>query len=51
METKGLLFIPDISGFTEFVTNIELTHNHHIIQEFIEVLIDENDMGLEVSEI
>jgi len=24
METKGLLFIPDISGFTEFITNIEL---------------------------
>ena len=51
MENKGLLFIPDISGFTEFVTNIELAHSHHIIQELIEVLIDENEMGLEVSEI
>jgi len=48
---KGLLFIPDISGFTEFVTNIELVHSHHIIQELIEVLIDKNELGLEVSEI
>ncbi|HTE27160.1 DUF2652 domain-containing protein [Flavitalea sp.] len=51
MKNKGLLFIPDISGFTEFVTNIELAHSHHIIHELIEVLIDENEMGLEVSEI
>src|SRR4051812_9056064 len=51
MENKGLLFIPDISGFTEFVTTIELAHSHHIIQELIEVLVDENEMGLEVSEI
>ena len=51
MENKGLIFIPDISGFTEFVTNIELAHSHHIIQELIEVLIDENEMDLEVSEI
>ena len=51
MENKGLLFIPDISGFTEFITNIELAHSHHIIQELIEVLIDQNAIGLEVSEI
>ena len=40
MENKGLLFIPDITGFTEFVTNIELTHSRHIIQELLEILID-----------
>ena len=51
MENKGLLFIPDISGFTKFITTIELSHSHHIIQELIEVLIDGNEMGLEVSEI
>ena len=51
MESKGLLFIPDISGFTEFITNIELQHSRHIIQELIEVLIDANHIGLEVSEI
>ena len=51
METQGLNFIPDITGFTEFITTIELAHSHHIIQELIEVLIDENEMGLEVSEI
>ena len=48
---QRITFYTDISGFTEFVTNIGLVHRHHIIQELIEVLIDENEMGLEVSEI
>ncbi len=51
MENKGLIFIPDISGFTEFITNIELDHSRQIIQQLIELLIDENHIGLEVSEI
>lgn len=51
MEKKGLLFLPDISGFTQFVTNIELAHGRHIIQELLELLIDENELGFEISEI
>ena len=51
MESKGLLFIPDISGFTRFVTEMEIEHSRHIIQELLEVLIDANQLGLEVSEI
>ena len=51
MENKGLLFIPDISDFTKFVTNIELTHGRHIIQELLELLIDKNELGFEVSEV
>lgn len=46
-----LLFIPDISGFTEFVNQTELTHSQHIIEELLEILIDANEIGLEVSEI
>ena len=46
-----LLFIPDISGFTEFVSATEITHSQHIIRELLEILIDANEMGLEVSEI
>lgn len=48
---NALIFIPDISGFTEFVNNTEITHANHIINEQLEILIDSNEMGLEVNEI
>lgn len=51
MEDKGLLFIPDISGFTRFVTETEIDHSRRTIQELLEVVIDANQIGLEVSEI
>lgn len=51
METKGLLFIPDISGFTRFVAETEIGHSRLIIQELLELLINANQIGLEVSEI
>lgn len=46
-----LLFIPDISGFTEFVHETEISHSEHIIAELLEALIDANEMDLQVSEI
>ena len=45
------LFIPDISGFTEFVDETEITHSRHIIAELLELLIDTDDLGLSISEI
>lgn len=51
MENKGLLFIPDISGFTRFVSETEIDHSRHIIQELLETLINSNTLGLEISEI
>src|SRR6185369_5734162 len=51
MENRGLLFIPDISGFTRFVTEMEIDHSRHIIQELLEILINANSIGLEISEI
>lgn len=51
MENKGLLFIPDISGFTRFINQIEIEHSRLIIQELLEALINANKIGLEVSEI
>src|SRR5437588_12525273 len=51
MENKGLLFIPDISGFTRFVNETEIEHSRLIIQELLEILINANQMGLEISEI
>jgi hypothetical protein len=51
MENKGLLFIPDISGFTKFVHESEIEHSRFIIQELLEILINANQIGLEISEI
>ena len=51
METKGLIFIPDISGFTRFVKEVEIEHSRLIIQELLEILIDANNTGLVISEI
>ena len=48
---KSLLFIPDITGFTEFVHRTEIEHSQHIISELLEQIIDSNEIGLEVSEI
>src|SRR5882724_11766608 len=51
MDTKGLLFIPDISGFTRFVSETEIAHSKLIVQELLELLINANKINLEISEI
>ena len=51
MENKGLLFIPDISGFSKFVNEVEIQHSQFIIQQLLEALINANDSGLQISEI
>lgn len=51
MENRGLLFIPDISGFTRFITETEIEHSRLIIQELLEVLIECNQLDLKISEV
>ena len=51
MAKNALLFIPDISGFTEFVHHTAITHSQHIISELLELLLDQNKIGLELAEI
>ncbi len=51
MKNRGLLFIPDISGFTQFVNESEIEHSRLIIQELLELLINANQLEMEVSEI
>jgi len=48
---KSLLFLPDISGFTEFVQNTEVAHSQHVISELLEVLIQANTQDLQLAEI
>jgi len=51
MKHTGLIFIPDISGFTHFVNSVELKHSQHIISELLEIILDANQMDLNVSEV
>src|SRR5688500_9968294 len=51
MENRGLLFIPDISGFTRFVNQTEIEHSRLIIQELLETIINANQTDLQISEI
>ncbi|MFT7589446.1 MAG: hypothetical protein ACI959_001664 [Limisphaerales bacterium] len=47
----AVIVIPDISGFTEFVSNTAVEHSGHIITELLEAIIDANELDLELSEI
>ena len=51
MAILSLLFIPDISGFTKFVTETDLSHSQHIISELLSVIINQNELDLKISEI
>jgi hypothetical protein len=51
MQNSGFLYIPDISGFTKFVTQTEIEHSNEIISDLIEVIIKSNNLGLNISEI
>ncbi len=48
---SALLFMPDISGFTEFVSVTEIQHAQSIIGELLEIIIDSSQMNLQVSAI
>ncbi len=48
---QALLFMPDITGFTEFVNSTEITHAQKIIQELLELIIESNQLNLQVGEI
>ena len=48
---KGLIFIPDISGFTNFVKSIDIDRGVSITRDLLNVIIDNNPLGLDISEI
>jgi ribosome-associated toxin RatA of RatAB toxin-antitoxin module len=49
--SKTLLFIPDISGFTNFVQTTEVEHSQHVIAELLEILIASNTQNLKLAEV
>ncbi len=50
-QNQSLLFIPDITGFTQFVNETEIDHSQHIISELLELIVDSNAIGMAVSEV
>ena len=48
---SALLFMPDISGFTEFVSKTEIQHAQSIVGELLEIIMESNQLDLEVSAI
>ena len=51
MLENATIVIPDISGYTEFLTKTELEHGSHIINELLELLVDLNSVELTLSEV
>ena len=51
MAQKATIFIPDISGYTRFLTTTELTHASHIINELLEIIVRENNELFDIGEI
>jgi hypothetical protein len=50
-ETFATILIPDISGFTEFITSTELEHGAHTINLLIDAIVKEVGDEYEVTEI
>jgi len=50
-ETNATILIPDISGFTEFMTSTELDHGTHAINLLLDAIIQATGDAFEISEI
>jgi len=48
---EAFFFIPDISGFTQFIVDRDFQHQQYLIAELLEVLIENNPLQLHVNEI
>jgi hypothetical protein len=48
---NGLVFIPDISGFTELVHSTDVITGKQITYELLSAVIDQNNLDLEIAEI
>lgn len=48
---KGLVFIPDISGFTELVRSTDMVTGKAITYQLLSAIISQNKLDLEIAEI
>lgn len=47
----ALIFIPDISGYTQFISSAKLNESGKLIHELMEVIIDSNVFDFKIGEI
>lgn len=50
-DETGMLMIPDISGFTDFVMNTNISIGKYITENLLKSIIDSNNLSFKVSEI
>lgn len=50
-QANAIVLMPDIGGFTEFISAVEIDHGRHIISELLETLLDNRILRLELSEV
>ena len=50
-ETNATILIPDISGFTEFMTTTELSHSSHAINYLIDAIVNAVGEEYELAEV
>ncbi|URM36101.1 DUF2652 domain-containing protein [Flavobacterium anhuiense] len=48
---QGLILIPDVSGFTDFVPSICIEAGSYILRELLMAIMDSNRLGMKVSEV
>jgi len=51
MAEPATILLPDISGYTEFLTRTELVHSSHIINELLDAILAANTSDFELSEV
>jgi hypothetical protein len=51
MAEPATILLPDISGYTEFLTKTELVHSSHIINELLDAILAANSGDFELSEV
>ncbi|HZZ76358.1 MAG TPA: DUF2652 domain-containing protein, partial [Puia sp.] len=47
----GLLFIPDISGFTELVQSTDVLTGRYITSELLTAVVNQNELSLKIAEV
>lgn len=48
---NGLVFIPDMSGFTQFVHSTDVITGQQITSELLSVIVNQNTLNMRVAEI
>jgi hypothetical protein len=47
----AFLFIPDISGYTQFINSTNIKYSSKLIHELLEIIVDSNILNLKIAEI